>query len=185
MIFTIPRASFPIDGWLGHLLIHMQLETQLWRYWLVHIVVPSIELQTPSASWVLSLSPSLWDLCSIQKWLWVSNSVFASHWHSLRKQSTHGRSYREQFWSWDRRKDHPDTAHPGIDPINKYQTHSLLHMSARFCWQDPNIAISCEAMPVPGKYRSGCPQSSIGWIIGPLMKELEKAPKELKGSATL
>jgi hypothetical protein len=38
---------------------------------------------------------------------------------------------------------------------------------------------------VPGKYRSGCSQSSIGWNTGPLMKELEKVPKELKGSATL
>jgi hypothetical protein len=40
-------------------------------------------------------------------------------------------------------------------------------------------------MPVPGKYRSGCSLSSIRWITGPPMKELEKAPKELKGSATL
>jgi hypothetical protein len=40
-------------------------------------------------------------------------------------------------------------------------------------------------MPVPGKYRSGCSQSSIGWNTGPSMKELEKVPKELKGSATL
>jgi hypothetical protein len=30
MIFTRPRASPPIDGWLGHPLLHMQLETQLW-----------------------------------------------------------------------------------------------------------------------------------------------------------
>jgi hypothetical protein len=29
MIFAIPRASPPIDGWLGHPLLHMQLETQL------------------------------------------------------------------------------------------------------------------------------------------------------------
>ena len=28
MTFTIPRASPPIDGQLGHLLLHMQLETQ-------------------------------------------------------------------------------------------------------------------------------------------------------------
>jgi hypothetical protein len=27
---------------------------------------------------------------------------------------------------------------------------------------DPDIAVSYEAMPVPGKYRSGCSQSSIG-----------------------
>jgi hypothetical protein len=40
-------------------------------------------------------------------------------------------------------------------------------------------------MLVPEKYRNGCSQSSIGWNIGPLMKELEKVPKELKGSAIL
>jgi hypothetical protein len=35
-------------------------------YWLVHIVVPPIELQTPSAPWVLSLAHLLGALCSIQ-----------------------------------------------------------------------------------------------------------------------
>ena len=30
MIFTRPRASPPIDGQLGHPLIHMQLQTKLW-----------------------------------------------------------------------------------------------------------------------------------------------------------
>jgi hypothetical protein len=40
-------------------------------------------------------------------------------------------------------------------------------------------------MPVPGKYRSGWLQSSIGWNTGTPMEELEKVPKELKGSATL
>jgi hypothetical protein len=38
---------------------------------------------------------------------------------------------------------------------------------------------------LPSKHRSGCSQSAIGWITGPPMEELEKAPKELKGSATL
>ena len=75
--------------------------------------------------------------------------------------------------------------HPGIHPIISHQTQTLLHMPARFCWKDPDIAVSCEAMPVPGKYRSGCSQSSIGWNTGPPMEELEKVPKELKGSATL
>jgi hypothetical protein len=37
----------------------------------------------------------------------------------------------------------------------------------------------------PGKHRSGCSQSSFGWITGPPMEELEKVPKELRGSATL
>jgi hypothetical protein len=30
-----------------------------------------------------------------------------------------------------------------------------------------------------------CSQSAIGWITWPPMKELEKVPKKLKGSATL
>jgi hypothetical protein len=37
----------------------------------------------------------------------------------------------------------------------------------------------------PSKHRSGCSQSAIGWITGPPVEELEKAPKELKVSATL
>jgi hypothetical protein len=64
MIFSRPRASPPIDGRLGHPLLYMQLETQLWEsYWLLHIVVPPIGLQTPLALWVLSLGPSLGALC--------------------------------------------------------------------------------------------------------------------------
>ena len=37
---------------------------------MVHIVVPPVELQTPSAPWVLSLAPPLETLCSVQ-WLAV------------------------------------------------------------------------------------------------------------------
>jgi hypothetical protein len=47
------------------------------------------------------------------------------------------------------------------------------------------MAVSCETMPGPGKHRSGCSQSAIGWITGTPIEELEKIPKELKGSATL
>ena len=68
--FTGPRASPPIDDHLDHPLLQTQLEPwvppcvflswwfsprELWRYWLVHIVVPPMRLQTPSAPWVLSL----------------------------------------------------------------------------------------------------------------------------------
>jgi hypothetical protein len=42
-----------------------------WGYWLVHIVVPPMVLQFPSAPWVLSLAPSLSILCSVQ-WMAVS-----------------------------------------------------------------------------------------------------------------
>jgi hypothetical protein len=62
---------------------------------------------------------------------------------------------------------------------------TLLHMPARFCWKDPDIAAACEAMPVPDKHKSGCSESAIGWNTRPPMEKLEKVPKELKGSATL
>jgi hypothetical protein len=45
--------------------------------------------------------------------------------------------------------------------------------------------ILSDIMPGPRKHRSGCSESAIGWITGPPMEELEKAPKELKGSAIL
>ena len=52
-------ASLSSDGRLGHLLIHMQLESRAQGYWLVHNVVPPIGLQIPLAPWVLSLAPAL------------------------------------------------------------------------------------------------------------------------------
>jgi hypothetical protein len=54
-------ASLSTDDQLGHLLIHLQLETQAGGggYWVVHIVLPPIGLQIPLAPWVLSLAPPL------------------------------------------------------------------------------------------------------------------------------
>ena len=60
----------------------------------------------------------------------------------------------------------------GTHPIISHQTH----MPAIFCWKYPDIAVSCEAMPVPGNYRSGCSQSSIGWNTGSPEEVLEKVP---------
>jgi hypothetical protein len=86
-----------------------------------------------------------------------------------------------------RQKEGPsrDFPHLEIHPINNHQTQTLSHMTTRFCSQDPDIAVPCETLPVPGKYRSGCSQSSIGWNTGLPITELDKIPKELKGSATL
>jgi hypothetical protein len=52
-------ACLSSDGQLGHLLIHMQLESRAPGYWLVHNVVPPIGLQIPLVPWVLSLDPPL------------------------------------------------------------------------------------------------------------------------------
>ena len=67
-------------------------------------------------------------------------------------------------------------------PIISFQTLTPLHTLARFCWKDPDIAVSCETRQGPSKHISGCSQSAIGWITG---LPMEKVPKELKGTATL
>jgi hypothetical protein len=46
---------------------------------------------------------------------------------------------------------------------------------------DPNFVSVTPSMGV----LSGCSQSAIGWITGLPVEELEKVPKELKGSSTL
>jgi hypothetical protein len=73
--------------------------------------------------------------------------------------------------------------HLGIHSIYNHQTQTLLCMPTRACWQEPDIAVSWEALPVPDKYRSGCSQPSIGLSTGSPLKELEKGSKELKGFA--
>ena len=72
--------------------------------------------------------------------------------------------------------------HLGIHCINNHQTQTLLQMPTRACWQEPDITVFCRPLPVPGIYRIGISQSSIGRSIRSPMKELEKVPKELKGS---
>jgi hypothetical protein len=86
--FTEPRASLPNDDQQGHPLLHMQLEHGSHHvyslvgdlvpgssgegYYLVHMVVPPMGLQTPSAPWVLSLAPPSGTLCSVQ---WLAESI--------------------------------------------------------------------------------------------------------------
>jgi hypothetical protein len=56
-------------------------------------------------------------------------------------------------------------------------------MPRSVCWEEPDIAVSWEALPVPDKYRCGCSQPTIRLSTGSPMEELEKGPKELKGFA--
>jgi hypothetical protein len=46
--------------------------------------------------------------------------------------------------------------HMEIYPIYSYQTQTLLWMPTRAWWQEPDVAVSWEALPVPDKYRGGC-----------------------------
>ena len=85
--FVCPMGLSFSDGRLGHLLIHMQLESRAPGYWLVHNVVPPIGLQTSLAPWVLSLAPPLGPCVPSNSWLWASTSVFARPRDSLTRDS--------------------------------------------------------------------------------------------------
>ena len=71
--------------------------------------------------------------------------------------------------------------HPGVHPIISHQTQTLWQMPTRACWQEPDIAVSCEAMPVPGKYRSRCSQSSIRWNTGPPNRRARESTQGAEG----
>ena len=71
-----------------------------------------------------------------------------------------------------------------IHPIYSHQTPTLLRMPRNAYWQEPDMAVSWEALPVPHKYRGRCSQQTIGLSSWSLMEELEKELKELKRFAT-
>ena len=81
--------------------------------------------------------------------------------------------------------DYPETTPPGDPSHNQPPNPDTIAYTRRILLKGPVIAVLYEAMPVPGKYRSGCSQSSIRWNTMSPMEKIEKVPKELKGSATL
>jgi hypothetical protein len=157
-VFSGPRASLPIDVQQVHPLLHVQLEPwippcvlfdwwfspwKLWGYWLVHIVVPPMGLQTPSAPWVLLLAPPLGTSCSVHGWLraskwssrrrktkvWILRSILEGgtkyQWEEIQRQSrteTEGKAIQRLF-------------HLGIHPIYSHQTQTPWWMPTSACWQ--------------------------------------------------
>ena len=66
--------------------------------------------------------------------------------------------------------------HLVIHPIYSHQTQTLLWMPTSACLQEPDIAVSREALPVPDKYRGGCSQPTFELSTGFPMEELDKVP---------
>jgi hypothetical protein len=66
------------------------------------------------------------------------------------EQNTHGRIYKDKVWSSDWKKDHAETAPPG-DPSHIQSPNSDTIVDANQCWQEPDIAVSYKALPVPDK----------------------------------
>jgi hypothetical protein len=74
----------------------------------------------------------------------------------------------------------PETSSPG-DPSHLHSANPDTVVDANKCLlTEPDIAVSCEALPVPHKYRGGCSQPYVGLSIVAALKGLEKVPRELK-----
>jgi hypothetical protein len=71
-----------------------------------------------------------------------------------------------------------------IHPIYSYQTKILFCMPRSAYWEEPDRAVTWEALPELYKYRGGYSQPTIGLSVGSPIEELEKGLKELKGFAT-
>jgi hypothetical protein len=72
-----------------------------------------------------------------------------------------------------------------IHPVNNHKTQTLLHLATRYYWQDPDIAVSCEALPLPDNTEVDAHSHLLDGTQGPPVQALKKVPKELKGSTTL
>jgi hypothetical protein len=57
-------------------------------------------------------------------------------------------------------------------------------MSRSACLQEPDIAVSLEALPESDQYLFRCLQPTIGLSMGTPMEELEKGLKKMKWFAT-
>jgi hypothetical protein len=87
MIFAIPRASPPIDGLLGHPLLHMQVETKLWGVLVSSYCCSSYRVADPFSSLGTFSSSTIGGPVSYPIDDWESTSVFARYWHSLTRES--------------------------------------------------------------------------------------------------
>jgi hypothetical protein len=57
--------------------------------------------------------------------------------------------------------------HLGIHPINNHQKHTLLWRPTGDCWQEPDIAVTWEDLPVPDKYRVDVHSHPLDGAQGP------------------
>jgi hypothetical protein len=109
----------------------------------------------------------------------VDNSILLRRWNKIPMQGVTETKFEAETEGMTIQR----LPHLGIHLLYNHQTQILWQMPTRACWQEPDIAVSWEALPVSDKYRSECSQPSIRESSGFPMKEPEKVTRELKGSA--
>ena len=119
-----------------------------WRC--INFVPEEIFLGWRCSSFGRKLSWHAWYCSTYNPSSWkmeVGSPKFQSYpWCHSKKEASLGYVTPTKGWTIQR------LPNPGIHPIISHQTQTLLHMPARFCWRVPDIAVSYEAMQLPGKY---------------------------------
>ena len=72
----------------------------------------------------------------------------------------------------------------GSIPNTVTKSRHYFRMPRSACWQEPDVAVSWEALPVPDKYRDGCSQPAVELSTGSPRKELQKGLKSWRGLQT-
>ena len=142
-------ASLPSDGWLGHLLLHMQLETQALGVLISSYCCSTYRVADPFSSLGTFSSSSIGgpvfhpiDDCE-HPLLYLPGTGIASKETAISGSFQQNLAHAPQIpmkgvieskfgakmkgWTIQR------LPHPGIHPIISHQAQTLLHMPGRFC----------------------------------------------------
>ena len=106
-----------------------------------------------------------WVQCRILSDL-QRRGIINTLWNKKGEQNTQKRKYRDIMWNREWRKGHPETAQYR-DPSNiQSPTQALLWMPRTAYLQEPDIAVSWEAMPDSDEYRGDAHSQSLDWAQG-------------------
>ena len=100
---------------------------------------------------------------SVDTWIFLRRCVKTTMWGDTNTKFEEEPEWKLTQW----------LPHQWLYPIYSYQNQILLWMLTSAYWQEPDITVSWEALPMPEKYRSGGSQLSTGLSTGSPMEELE------------
>ena len=104
---------------------------------------------------------------SVDTWIFLRRCVKTTMWGDTNTKFEEEPEWKLTQW----------LPHQWLYPIYSYQNQILLWMLTSAYWQEPDITVSWEALPMPEKYKSVGSQLSTGLSTGSPMEELEKGPR--------
>ena len=141
----------------------------------MHLLIAGYKLQSPE--YPMSNSQTMWSWRGRKIKVWIFSPSYK--W----EQNIHRSTCVDKVWVVERLMENTikRLTNLAIHPTYNRQTKTLLWIQGSACWQEPDTAVSWEALPELDKYRGGCSQPTIRLSLGSLMEEDEKGMKEVWG----